>query len=135
LIYKVFSKSVDNSKALQKVQKQKMKKIVSLLIYLQMRKIEMKLMYFNEFEKIIQYDSQQLKSKESQALQDRLKLVFKKADIMTTSNKFKEIAAQFKESSEKFDLKDINKINDIKYLIEEAVKLKIDNSENLLDLN
>lgn len=133
LIYKVFTTSVDKAKELQKTQKKKMKKLVSLLIYLQMRKIEMKLMYFNEFEKIIQYESQQLKSRESQTLQERLKLAFKKADILALSNKFKEITSQFQEN-EKIELKDLSNIEEINALIEEAGKARIDNSENLLDL-
>jgi len=133
LIYKVFSTSVDKSKELQKTQKKKMKKLVSLLIYLQMRKIEMKLMYFNEFEKIVQYESQQLKSKESQILQERLKLALKKADILALSNKFREITSQFQEN-DKIELKDLNNIEEIKLLIDEYYKIKIDNSENILDL-
>jgi len=132
LIYKVFTTSVDKAKELQKSQKKKMKKLVNLLVYLQMRKIEMKLMYFNEFEKIIQYESQQLKSKESQTLQERLKLAFKKADVLSLSNKFKEITLHFKEN-EKIELKDLRKIEEINAIIEEA-KVRIDNSENLLDL-
>lgn len=133
LIYKVFSTSLDKAKDLKKSQKKKMKKLVSLLIYLQMRKIEMKLMYFSEFEKIIQYQSQQLKSKESQTIQERLKLALKKADILSLSNKFKEITSQFQEN-DKIELKDLTNIEQFKYLIDEAGKIKIDNSENLLDL-
>jgi len=134
LIYRVFTASVDSAKDLQKAQKKKMKKIVSLLIYLQMRKIEMKLMYFNEFEKIIQYESQQLKSKESQTLQERLKLAFKKAEVLALSNKFKEITSQFQEN-EKIELKNLCNIEEIYALIEEAGKVRIDNkSENLMDL-
>jgi hypothetical protein len=132
LIYKVFTTSVDKAKELQKSQKKKMKKLVNLLVYLQMRKIEMKLMYFNEFEKIIQYESQQLKSKESQTLQERLKLAFKKNDVLSLSNKFKEITSHFQEN-EKIELKDLRKIEEVNAIIEEA-KVRIDNSENLLDL-
>ena len=98
-----------------------------------MRKIEMKLSYFNEFEKIIQYESQQLKSKESQTLQERLKLAFKKADIMSISNKFKEISAQFQESE--IEISHFNNLDDIKSMISEAENIKVDNNENLLDLN
>lgn len=134
LIYKVFSKSIDNAKNLLRVQKKKMKKIISLLIYLQMRKIEMKLMYFNEFEKIIQYESQQLKSKESQTFQERLKLAFKKADIMSVSNKLKEIASQFQDVV-KIDLEDMKNLHEVNSIIAEAEKLKVDHSDNLLNLN
>lgn len=133
LIYKVFTTSVDKAKELQKSQKKKMKKLVSLLIYLQMRKIEMKLMYFNEFEKIIQYEAQQLKTKESQTLQERLKLAFKKADVLSLSNKFKEITSHFQEN-EKIEIKDLSNIEEINALIDEAGKIRIDNSENLLEL-
>src|SRR5690349_19225951 len=74
LIYKTYSKSVDKGKSLQKKEKKKMKKIMNLLIYLQMRKIELKLNYFNDFEKLIQFETQQMKSMESQIIQDRIKL-------------------------------------------------------------
>jgi len=137
LIYKVFAKCVENSKMAQKSQKQKMKKILSLLIFIQMRKIEMKLNFFNEFEKIIQYQIQQLKSKESQTLQDRMKLIFKKAEIMNISNSFKEIENNFKDNNSL----EINgnfeslKNMDLKSLIEESNKVSIDNGDCLLDLN
>jgi len=134
LMYKVYATSVDKAKDLQIAQKKKMKKLISLLIYLQMRKIEMKLMYFNEFEKIIQYESQQLKSKESQIIQERLKLAFKKADILSLSNKFKELTSQIQEK-DKIEIKDISNIDEINTLIEEANKVRVNKSENMLDLN
>ena len=55
-----------------------MEKIMNLLIYLQMKKIEMKLNYFNDFEKLIQFETQQIKSMESQIIQERIKLAIKK---------------------------------------------------------
>ena len=102
-----------------------------------MRKIEMKLNYFNEFEKIIQYQIQQLRSKESQTLQDRMKLIFKKAEIINISNSFREIENNFKENnSNELDgnLENLKNMN-LESLIEESKKIAIDNRENLLDLN
>ena len=81
IIYKTYSKTKEITKLNSNQEKKKMKKIMSLIIYLQMRKIEMKLNYFNDFEKLIQSESQQLKSMESQIIQDRIKLALKKSEI------------------------------------------------------
>jgi hypothetical protein len=91
LIYRTFSKGKENVKVTKNEEKKKMKKIMSLIIYLQMRKIEMKLNYFNEFERSIQSENQQLKSMESQIIQDRIKLALKKSEINQLARKFKEI--------------------------------------------
>jgi len=91
LIYRTYSKTKDNSKQSKNEENKKMKKIMSLIIYLQMRKIEMKLNYFNEFEKQIQSENQQLKSMESQIIQDRIKLAMKKSEINQLARKFMDI--------------------------------------------
>ena len=91
LIYGTFSKGKEHVKVTKNEEKKKMKKIMSLIIYLQIRKIEMKLNYFNEFERSIQSENQHLKSMESQIIQDRIKLALKKSEINQLARKFKEI--------------------------------------------
>ena len=62
VIYKTYAKSIDQAKKMQKKEKRKLKKIMDLLIYLQMKKIELKLNYFNDFDKLIQFNKQQIKT-------------------------------------------------------------------------
>ena len=90
VIYRTYSKSIDRSEELKNKEKKKMEKIMNLLVYLQMKKIEMKLDYFNEFEKLIQYETQGIKTMESQIIQDRIKLAIKKSEVLGLSNKLKE---------------------------------------------
>ena len=126
LIYRTYSKSIDNGKALQKNEKKQMKKIMNLLIYLQMKKIELKLNYFNEFEKLIQFENQQIKSMESQIIQDRIKLAIKKCEIMNLSKKVKEIIKK-DEANES--------INHLHKIIDYPTQIKIDSDLKILDLN
>jgi hypothetical protein len=94
IIYKTYSKSIDNSKELRMKEKHKMEKIMNLLVYLQMKKIEMKLSYFNDFEKLIQFETQQMKSMESQIIQDRIKLAIKKNELIGIAEKMKKEARE-----------------------------------------
>jgi hypothetical protein len=126
LIYKTYAKTVDNSKAMQKKEKKHMKKIMNLLIYLQIKKIELKLNYFNDFEKLIQFEGQQIKSMESQIIQDRIKLAIKKCEIMGLSKKIKELGKLQEDSMFK---------NEINNLPDHPSQIKIDNDIKILDLN
>jgi hypothetical protein len=125
LIYKTYARSVDNSKALQKKEKKHMKKIMNLLIYLQIKKIELKLNYFNDFEKLIQFETQQIKSMESQVVQDRIKLAIKKCEIMNLSKKVKDISK----------LQEANVKSEVNNLPESSNLLKFDHEIKILDLN
>jgi hypothetical protein len=124
IIYKTYSTSINKSISLKKKEKKKMEKIVNLLIYTQMKKIEMKLNYFNEFEKLIQFETQQMKSMESQIIQDRIKLAIKKNELVSLSNKFKD-AIKFQDSNYITQ-------ND---LINKSQNFKIENDSKIFDLN
>lgn len=54
---------------------------MNLLLYLQMKKVQMKLNYFNEFDKLIQSDNQQLRTVENQLIQDRIKVSMRKLEL------------------------------------------------------
>jgi hypothetical protein len=127
LIYNTYAKSIDNSKNLQKKEKKQMKKIMNLLIYLQMKKIELKLNYFNEFEKLIQFENQQIKSMESQVIQDRIKLAIKKCEIMNLSKKVKDIIKKDEMSDGEPSI--------LQRFVENPGQIKIDNDLKILDLN
>lgn len=123
VIYKTYAKSIDQAKLLQKKEKKRMKKIMNLLIYLQMKKIELKLNYFNDFDKLVQFNKQQIKTMQSQFVSDRINLALNKIEIQNLSNKLKENLKHYSEfndvcqnlnSSEKFSSR--NEINDIKIL-------------------
>ena len=124
IIYKTYSTSINKSISLKKKEKKKMEKIVNVLIYTQMKKIEMKLNYFNEFEKLIQFETQQMKSMESQIIQDRIKLAIKKNELVSLSNKFKD-AIKFQDSNYITQ-------ND---LINKSQNFKIENDSKIFDLN
>ena len=74
-IYKVFAKSIDRCHELKKEEKKEMEKIMDMLVYLQMEKIEMKMNYFSQFEKIIEYKKSQLKMTENKIIKDRIQLL------------------------------------------------------------
>lgn len=104
IIYKTYSKTVDNCKKLMDDEKSKMKMILDLIIYTQMKKIELKLEYFNEFEKIMEFESGQLKTMETQLMQERVKLALKRFE-------FNELAERMKTQKlvkDKTDEKDIS---------------------------
>jgi len=123
VIYKTYAKSIDQAKLLQKKEKKKMKKIMNLLVYLQMKKIELKLNYFNDFDKLVHFNKQQIKTMQSQFVSDRINLALNKIEIQNLSNKLKENLKHYSEfndvcqnlnSSEKFISR--NEMNDIKIL-------------------
>ena len=91
IIYKTYNKSVAVAKALENEETKEMNKIMDMIIYLQMKKIELKLNYFNEFEKMIHLENQQLKTMESQIIQDRIKFAIKKNELLIAANKLKEL--------------------------------------------
>jgi hypothetical protein len=126
LIYKTYAKTIDSSKAMQTKEKKHMKKIMNLLIYLQIKKIELKLNYFNDFEKLIQFETQQIKTMESQIIQDRIKLAIKKCEIMGLSKKIKEIGK----------LQENNLLKaEVTSLPDYPNQIKIDNDIKILELN
>ena len=78
VIYKTFAKSIDRCKELKNEEKNEMKNIVDILVYLEMKKIELKMNYFRQFERLLEYKKTQLKTIETQIIQERIKLITKK---------------------------------------------------------
>ena len=78
VIYKTFAKSINKCKQLKNDEKNEMKNIVDILVYLEMRKIELKMNYFRQFERLLEYKKKQLKTIETQIIQERIKLITKK---------------------------------------------------------
>jgi hypothetical protein len=134
IIYKTYSKSVDSCKDHQKKEKKKMKKIMNLIIYLQMKKVEMKINYFNDFEKLIQFESQQIKTMESQIIQDRIKLAIKKSELMSLQNKVKDVIKIQGADSNGFNNKDAVGDNNIS-LLEKIKHVKVENEPKIMSLN
>ena len=101
-IYNVYSKNIqknqeqkidkekDEEKEIEKEKKDEIKKILNFLVYLQMEKVDMKLNHYAKFENLIEQHKTQLKSMESQIIQDRIKLSIKKAEIFSLIEKIKE---------------------------------------------
>ena len=78
IIYKTFAKSISKCKELKKEEKNEIKNIVDILVYLQMKKIELKMSYFKQFERVLEYKKTQLRSIETEIMQERIKLITKK---------------------------------------------------------
>ena len=78
VIYKTFAKSIDKCKELKNIEKNEMKNIVDILVFLQMKKIELKMNYFRQFERLLEFKKNQLKTIETQIIQERIKLITKK---------------------------------------------------------
>jgi hypothetical protein len=78
VIYKTFAKSIDKCKELKNDEKIEMKNIVDILVYLEMKKIELKMNYFRQFERLLEYKKTLLKTIETQIIQERIKLITKK---------------------------------------------------------
>jgi len=147
IIYKTYSKSITKSINYKQKEKKKMEKIMNLLIYLQMKKIEMKLSYFNDFEKLIQFETQQIKSMESQIIQERIKLAIKKSEMIGLSHKLKNLIKQKEvelhaiQCNEHIGSNHVHVIDgkqkdgDAFHAIELVEKMEIDNEPRILDLN
>ena len=78
VIYKTFAKSIDKCKELKNIEKNEMKNIVDILVYLQMKKIELKMNYFRQFERLLEFKKNQLRTIETQIINERIKLITKK---------------------------------------------------------
>jgi len=57
------------------------KKIVETLLFTQMKTLELKMNYFNSFDKILNFKKSQLKSMENQIVQERIKIAIKNEQI------------------------------------------------------
>jgi len=128
VIYKTYSKSIDKSKENKKKERKKLKNIMNLLIYLQMKKVELKLNYFNEFEKMIQYEKLQIKTLESQLLGDKIHLAMKKSELTNLANKLKD---SIKTNSEYFEVNQ----NGCNGVIEKAERFNVEIDNRIMDLN
>lgn len=89
IIYKTYAKTIDNCHKLQNEESSRMKMIIDLLIFTQMKKIELKLDYFNEFERIIEFESNQMKTLETSIIQDRVKFSIRKLELSDQLEKLK----------------------------------------------
>ena len=90
IIYKTFAKSINKCKELKNEEKNEMKNIVDILVYLEMRKIELKMNYFRQFERLLEYKKTQLKTMETQIIQERIKLITKKLLLQQKQKQAKE---------------------------------------------
>ena len=90
IIYKTFAKSINKCKELKNEEKNEMKNIVDILVYLEMRKIELKMNYFRQFERLLEYKKTQLKTIETQIIQERIKLITKKLLLQQKQKQAKE---------------------------------------------
>ena len=62
-------------------EKEIQKKIVETLLFTQMKTLELKMNYFNSFDKILNFKKSQLKSMENQIVQERIKIAIKNEQL------------------------------------------------------
>ena len=91
VIYKTFAKSINKCKELKDEEKDEMKRIVDILVYLEMKKIELKMNYFKQFERELEYKKTQLKTIETQIIQERIKLITQKLLLQKKQQQTNEI--------------------------------------------
>jgi SWI/SNF related-matrix-associated actin-dependent regulator of chromatin subfamily C len=91
VIYKTFAKSINKCKELKDDEKDEMKRIVDILVYLEMKKIELKMNYFKQFERELEYKKTQLKTIETQIIQERIKLITQKLLLQKKQQQSNEI--------------------------------------------
>ncbi len=128
VIYKTYAKSIDKSKENKKKERKKLKNIMNLLIYLQMKKVELKLNYFSEFEKMVQYEKQQIKTLESQLIGDKIHLAMKKSELTILSNKLKD---SLKTNSELLELNHFGSSG----ILEKVDRFNSELDNRIMDLN
>ncbi len=114
IIYKTYAKSIKKSNELKNEEKEEMKRIMDYLIYLQMKKVEMKLKFFSDFDRLIEFHKNKFKSTQSQLIQDRFKLTEQKAEMSCVVNQVKDVTKGNNE---------INNITTDKIEIEHDIKL------------
>lgn len=98
-IYKTYAKGKTRSSDFQQEEKSKIKMIIDLLIHTQLKKIELKLDYFNEFERLMEFEIGQMKTMESGLVQDRVKFAIKKVELNSQIEKLKFYQNQLKVDS------------------------------------
>lgn len=125
-IYKTYSKSLDNGKQLQFEEKSKMKMILDMLIHTQLKKIELKLDYFNEFEKLLEFESGNLKSAETNIIQDKIKFAIKKVELQEQVEKFKLYQTQMKSLENNSNI-NTNSVNNSQTPVKNSSAAKVQN--------
>lgn len=104
-IYKTYAKGITRSNDFQNEEKTKIKMIIDLLIHTQLKKIELKLDYFNEFERLMEFEIGQMKTMESNLVQDRVKFAIKKVELNSQIEKLKYYQSQLKNDANNSKLK------------------------------
>ena len=82
LILNLEEETQSNSSKLQKKEKNKIRMLVNLLIDLQLNKLESKLSYLEEFEKLIWYEKTELEVLQRMNIAERVNLAFKKNELV-----------------------------------------------------
>ncbi|KAM3141702.1 hypothetical protein pb186bvf_006307 [Paramecium bursaria] len=80
------TESLERAKQLQEKEEQKLNDHVNLLIHLQMDKLEMKLSYLEEYEKLIIYERSQLEQSQKYSLAERMKIVQQRLQLFQEQN-------------------------------------------------
>lgn len=106
-VYKAYSTSVNQSVPVENKEVKDKKIIMNLLTYLQLKKLELKLNCVSDFEKIIHYESTQLKTMDNQIMQDRIKLSIKRNELICLGLRLQE--------AKKLSHEELMELNNIKF--------------------
>jgi len=99
IIYKTYSNTIDHSIKNMKREKKEMKKLMDLLIYLQTKKIELKLNYFKDLEKILVSEKKIVRNSESELISEKLQLSIKKLELDCITKEISEVLKNISEGN------------------------------------
>lgn len=99
VVGKIREKSIKRAKKLARKEKEEIRKLVGLILETQMKKLECKMEFFNEFDSLLQNERQQVKALQSQLFADRINLSMNKSDLLGPSGRHRSFDATRKGSS------------------------------------
>ena len=86
LIYKTYAQSIEKCQEMKNEEEEEINKIMDTLVYLQLKKIELKMNYFFQFEKLIEFKKQNIKNIDYGLVQEKIKLAIMRIQINESRN-------------------------------------------------
>ena len=132
IILSLESATQKNSFSLQQKEDNKLKNLINLLIDLQLNKLESKLSYLEEFEKLIWYEKTELEVLQRMNIAEKVNLAFKKNELLKQMHQHSHnVNSNAENLSEKINEK--NEINEsqVENKVEEEEEKREENEEKI----
>jgi len=98
VVEKVKEKTIKRAQKLARKEKKEIKRLVSLILEAQIKKLECKMEFFNEFDSLLQNERQQIKALQAQLFAERINLSMNKSDLLSQTVRHKSFDATHKNS-------------------------------------